>query len=81
MQTEKVYLGETEIDIDTQIDLAEHALISAINHLNELLAKRNALLDAHYDAQAHAHADMEWGKAVVESDKHEREIAEVLNNV
>ena len=74
----KVYLGDTEIDLDTQIELAEHSLKVAINHLNELLAKRNAL-DAHIDAEAdrlyQEHLDAEYGKACIESDAHDAEVA------
>ena len=79
MQTEKVFIGDVEIDLDTQIEMAEHSLQCAISHLNELLAKREAL-HAHMDAQAEAYAEMEWGKVCIEADRHDKEIAEVLNN-
>ena len=73
----KVYLGDTEIDLDTQIELAEHSLKVAINHLNDLLAKRNAL-EAHIDAEAdrlyQEHLDTKFGKACIESDAHDAEV-------
>ena len=62
MQTEKVFIGDTEIDLDTQIELAEHGLIVAINHLNDLLAQR----EAHLEAQAENHANAQLGEAYAE---------------
>ena len=77
MQTEKVFIGDTEIDIDTQIELAEHALKCAISHLNDLLAKRNSL-DAHIEAQYQEHVDAEFGRLCIESDKADKAIAEAM---
>ena len=79
MKSEKVFIGDTEIDIDTQIELAEHGLKVAINHLNELLAKRNAL-HAHMDAEAEAYFDGKDAEVYNQACKEEREIAEVMHD-
>lgn len=78
MHSEKVYLGDTEIDLDTQIEIAEHGLVVAINHLNDLLAKRNARdadLDAWADAEYEKYLDIEAGRLMIESDRADKEIA------
>ena len=38
-----------EMTIDEQIEMAEHAILVATNHLNELIEKRNAILAAETD--------------------------------
>ena len=79
MQSEKVFIGDLEIDLDTQIELAEHGLNAAINHLNELLAKRNAL-HAKMDAEAEAYFDDKDAQVYNQACKHDKEIAEVMHN-
>lgn len=74
----KVFIGDTEIDLDTQIELAEHALMCAQNHLDELQAQRDELINAQIDAQYEAHLDAEYGKACVESDADDKVITEVF---
>lgn len=78
MQTEKVFIGDTEIDLDTQIELAEHGLVVAINHLNELLAKRREL-DAHLEAQAEAYFERKDAEIYMQACKDEKEIARCMS--
>ena len=73
----KVYLGERELSLDEQIELAEFNMHSAISHLNELLAERNAL-DAHYDAQAKEYQERKDAEIDAIAMKQEKEIEEII---
>ena len=43
-------MEHTELTLDEQIEMAEHALLVATNHLNELRKKRNEILAAETDS-------------------------------
>lgn len=78
MHAEKVFLGDRELSIEEQIEFAEHDLMTALSHLNELLAKRNemqAALEANIDEEYQKHLEIEAGKLTMLSDKADSEIA------
>lgn len=71
----KVFLGDKELTLDEQIELAEFDLFASINKLNELLAERNARdLDIHIEKQYQEYLEIQEGKAIMESDKADAEI-------
>ena len=75
-----VVLGDTVLDLETQIEMAEFNLACAQSHLDELRAQKDAedAEDAHVDAQYQEYLEIEYGKAVMASDAVEKAIAEVL---
>lgn len=42
-------MEDRELTLDEQIEMAEHAVLVATNHLNELIQKRNAIVAAETD--------------------------------
>lgn len=69
------------LPLNIEIEMAEFELSCAIARLSELHAQRREqdALDAHVDAQFAEYQEIEWGKAVMASDKADKEIAEVQN--
>lgn len=76
-QDDAVILGDVEIDLDTQIEIAEFNLACAESHLHELRAQKAAqdAEDAHVDAQYQEYLEIEYGKLVMSSDAADKEIA------
>ena len=77
IQENAVVLGDTVLDLDTQIEMAEFNLLCAQNHLDELRAKKAAqeAEDAHFDAEYEKYLEVEYGKLVIGSDAADKEIA------
>lgn len=78
--TDAVEFGDVTLTLDEQIDYAEWQVTCTQAHLDELRAKKAALENEQIDAQYQEHLDIEFGKACIESDAHDKAIAEVIQN-
>ena len=80
-QDDAVILGDVEIDLDTQIEIAEFNLVCAESHLHELRTQKaaeDAALDAHLESQYQEYLEIEAGKLTMHSDKADAEIAHAI---